>query len=679
MSAAFHFAPLVGWALWLAFAAAALAVWMVAAWRRARGAGWRLAALAVLLAALANPRLVVEERSPLPDIVLVVVDESRSQSVADRPRQTEAAVEAIRSQLARFPGLEVRIERVGDDSDGTRMMESIGRALADIPHARLAALIAVTDGRVHDAQIRKSLPAPLHVLLTGSPSERDRRIGILNQPGFALVGKNAAIRVKVDDPGHDQPVTLDVRVDGTQVASRQVAVNRPITIEFPVQHAGANVVELAADEAEGELTTRNNRLAVTVSGVRDRLKVLLVSGQPHAGERMWRNLLKSDPAVDLVHFTILRPPEKDDQTPIRELSLITFPVRELFEERLKDFDLVVFDRYSHRGILSESYYRQLADYVRKGGALLAAVGPEFAQEGGIRDSALADILPALPTGQVIERAFRPQPTPAGQRHPVTAALPGRQPDGGWSWGAWVRHVQTGPARGQVLLSGADGNPLLILDRVGEGRVGLLTSDSAWLWARGFEGGGPHGELLRRTAHWLMKEPDLEEESLAADIRSGSLHVIRRSLAPPPPSVRITRPDGTQADVPLHPQDDGTASAQTTADQPGVWRVDDGILHAVTASGGADLVEMSDLTTTQAPLAGIVAASQGSFRYLSQDGIPEFRRVAPLARTWGPGWAGLVKREQHAVTGARDVPLFFGALIFFLSIGAFVAAWWREGR
>ena len=122
-------------------------------------------------------------------------------------------------------------------------------------------------------------------------------------------------------------------------------------IEIPITRAGPTVVEMTADTLPGEVSTLNNRAVVEINGVRDRLRVLLVSGEPHAGERTWRRLLKSDPAVDLVHFTILRPPEKDDLTPLNELALIAFPVRELFQVKIREFDLIILDRFQNRGIL----------------------------------------------------------------------------------------------------------------------------------------------------------------------------------------------------------------------------------------------------------------------------------------------------------------------------------------
>ena len=278
-----------------------------------------------------------------------------------------------------------------------------------------------------------------------------------------------------------------------------------------------------------ELTIENNRAVLSVNGVRDRLRVLLVSGEPHPGERTWRNLLKSDPSVDLVHFTILRPPEKQDGTPINELSLISFPTRELFEVKLKEFDLVIFDRYRRRGVLPPVYLQNIVEYVRDGGALLEAVGPSYAGPFSIYRTPLEKLLLGAPTGKLIDKPFRPQVTDLGQRHPVTANLPGTRGEEAPTWGRWLRQIDIELARGNVLMSGADTKPLLVLDRFHEGRVAQFNSDHIWLWARGFEGGGPQAELLRRLAHWLMKEPELEEDDLRASFDGQNLKIEHRSL------------------------------------------------------------------------------------------------------------------------------------------------------
>ncbi len=675
--------PLFPWPVIAALAAAALLLVGVGIWRRASGTWLRALVLAVLLAALANPRLLAENRTGLPDVALVVVDETPSQGMGERRAQTQAALDDLTRRLGRLPGLEVRVERVGAEpgSDrGTRLFEAAGRALADVPRRRLAGVTLITDGRVHDvpADLGRSLGAPVHTLLTGHPGERDRRLVPGASPAFALVGENATLSFKVEDQGGRGEAVVAVRVDGKPFAAITVPLNRDATLEVPIHHAGANVVELEVEPGPGELSLVNNRTALSISGVRNRLKVLLVSGEPHAGERTWRNLLKSDPAVDLVHFTILRPPEKDDQTPIREMSLISFPVRELFEEKLFEFDLIIFDRYRRRGVLAAAYYRNLARYVQGGGALLAAVGPEFAEADGIAESALAEVLPALPTGRRLDKEFRPRLTEAGRRHPVMAGLPGTRP-GEAPWGSWMRQIEVGNAKGTTLLTGIDDRPLVVLDRVDEGRVAMVLSDTLWLWARGWEGGGPHAEMARRLAHWLMKEPDLEEDALAATIEGGRLSVAARG-ATGPLEAAVTAPDGTQAPLTLEPDADGVAHGTVEAGQTGLWRVatPDGRV-ALAAAGNAAPVELAELTATPERLAPVAKATGGGLAWLAEGGVPEPRRVAPGSTAAGQGWAGFEEKGDYVVEGIREITLMPVLALALLCLGGLLAAWRNETR
>jgi hypothetical protein len=674
--------PLVPPSLLAVLAAAALAALALAVLRRAHGAWLRALPMAALLLALANPYLVSEQRQVLPDVAVVVVDDTLSQAIGDRRAQTAAALAELSRRLALQPNLEVRVERVRTETsgdDGTRLFAAIDHALADVPRRRLAGVVMITDGIVHGvlADLGRDLGAPVQVLLTGRPGESDRRLAVLDSPGYVLVGHDAAIRFRVEEKGGTGTAKVEVRVDGSPTLTAEVPLNRDASVAVPVRHAGQTVVELAAAPGPHELSEANNRAVVGISGVRDRLKVLLISGEPTAGERTWRNLLKADPAVDLVHFTILRPPEKDDSTPIRELSLITFPVRELFEDKLKQFDLVIFDRYRRGSVLPGAYYRTLADYVRGGGALLVGVGPEFADPASLYDP-LATVLPAEPTGAVLEQPFRPTLTAVGRHHPVTAGLPGSDgPEP--AWGSWLRQVVVRQKSGDAVLAGVDGKPLMVLDRVGDGRVAEVLSDSVWLWARGWEGGGPYNELLRRLAHWLMKEPELEEEALAAEVKAGRLEVTRHSLDGAAPTVTVTRPDGSAAQLPLTDRGDGRATGEMAADQPGLWRVEDSGRTAVAAAGNPAPLELAELAATPDHLAPVAAATGGSVRWLVDGGVPELRRVASGRVAAGRDWIGLAAREDSVVTGLRRLPLLPGIAVLALALGGLLLAWRREGR
>ena len=263
----------------------------------------------------------------------------------------------------------------------------------------------------------------------------------------------------------------------------------------------------------GEISLQNNRAVAVIEGVRDRLRVLLVSGEPHPGERTWRNLLKADASVDLVHFTILRPPEKQDGTPTKELALIAFPTRELFVDKLDQFDLVIFDRYRRQSVLPAAYMFNIAQYVKNGGAVLIASGPDLAAEDGLYCTPLSDVMAAVPDRRcgreaVQAGAHRPGQEAPGDQGPAGFGRHGRRAGAaGSGWSTPMRQP------GETVMSGPDGKPLLVLSHQDKGRVAQLLSDQGWLWARGYEGGGPQTELLRRLAHWLMKEPDLEEEAL----------------------------------------------------------------------------------------------------------------------------------------------------------------------
>jgi len=689
--AGLDFAPVLPFWLLLAAAVLAMLALLPAAWRRARGVAWRAASFALVLLALANPRLVEESRETRPDIALLLVDRSESAELGDRAAQIEAARREVEARAGRLPDLELRTVEVPEGGNqGTRLFTAAERALAEIPRARLAGVIALTDGQAHDIPAAAPFDAPFHALLPGNAGETDRRLRIIEAPGFGIVGREVEIRVAVDELGVPRATgaaRLTIRRDGEAARSESVPVGRDHRIAVPIRRGGPTVVEIEAETRPGEVSPRNNRQVVTINGVRDRLRVLLVSGEPHAGERTWRRLLKADPNVDLVHFTILRPPEKDDLTPLAELALIAFPVRELFQVKLREFDLIVFDRFSNRGILPAAYLRNIADYVRGGGALLMSTGPEFSGPVSLALTPLGQVLPARPAGRqniVAEGAFRPRVSALGFRHPVTEGLIGANTaEAEAQWGRWYRQLRAEPRSGHVVMEGAEGAPLLVMDRVGEGRVALLLSDHIWLWSRGHDGGGPQQELLRRIAHWLMRETELEEEDLTARIEAGRLTVTRRSLEDgAPPEIAVTAPDGTVTRARPEEAGGGRATLSLAATQPGVWQASDGRRVAFAASAAANPLEIADLRADPGPLRPLLEGTGGVARFMgtgATPALPELRRVAPGRDVAGPGWIGLRRNGDHTVTGVSALPLLPPWLALTLVLGAAVMAWRREGR
>jgi hypothetical protein len=653
---------------------------------RAPGALWRAAAMAGALLVLANPAIVEQERKGLPDVAVIVADQTQSQAIGDRSKTVDDTVTKLRDRLAEFKDLDVRVITVTEDrrasrEGGTALFAPLADAFADVPPDRIAGAILVTDGQVHDAPSAKS-GYPLHALLTGAPDEKDRKLTIEQAPRYGIVGEPLQFAVRVDDFGASEQTNaeLTIRVDGKVTALDTARTGETTRLEITLPHGGENVIEIEVAAGPNELTLLNNRAAVVTNGVRDQLRVLLVSGEPHAGERTLRNLLKADPSVSLVHFTILRPPEKQDGTPVEELSLIAFPTRELFDEKLNEFNLIIFDRYQRRGVLPLAYYENVARYVENGGALLVASGPEFAEPLSLYRSPLASVLPAEPVERVIEQGYKPRLTSAGERHPVTAGLPGANTkDKEPTWGRWFRLVQASVLGGQTLMSGPEQQPLLVLNRVQQGRVALLLSDQAWLWTRGYEGGGPQAELLRRLAHWLMREPDLEEERLHGAITGDRLIVTRRTMAERASTVEVTYPSGRVEKVTLTPTEDGAFSGTIKAEEMGLYRLRDGLLSAVAAAGPLNPRELSDVRATDKILKPVTDAAEGGIRWIKQDGLPEIRRTKPGRAAADGDWIGLRANDAYAVASTRQTPLFHPMLALVLVVGGLMLGWHREGR
>lgn len=670
----------------IATASGLLVLWGI--WRRLRGAWVRLLAWALIVAALSNPAVLLEERDPIRSVVAVVTDLSGSQRLDGREAQTEAVAQAVAERFGRLDMFELREvsarDQVSQASDiSTALFSALRSALQDVPPDQVAGAVVITDGQVHDIPETLSaigMDAPVHALITGREDERDRRMVIQSAPRFGVVGEPFGIEFVVDQRGFasdSQLVSVSIFLDGELVSVEEVEANRPARFESEVAHGGKNIIELRVEADEGEITDINNRAFVTLNGIRENLRVLLVSGEPHAGERAWRNLLKSDPSVDLVHFTILRPPEKQDGTPINQLSLIAFPTRELFIQKIDEFDLIIFDRYRRRGVLPVLYFENIARYVREGGALMIAAGPELGGAGSIADP-LADVMPAMPDGTALEARFKPQISEQGLRHPVTRNLDGWREDEP-DWGSWFRTVGAVDVTGNTVMTGRNDQPLLVLNRADEGRVALFLSDHPWLWARGFEGGGPHVQLLRRAAHWLMKQPDLDEERLTASAGGQRVVIERQTLGDEVGEAVLIGPEGDARQVPLVETEPGLWRGETQVEGYGLFRAEHDEFTALTQVGPANPREFADVMSTPEMLRPVLEADGGTVRRVADGSVPRIVSVRSGASAGGQGWIGLVNTDSSVLTGVRRLPLFAGFLGLALLLGMMAAMWAREGR
>ncbi|MEY3553888.1 MAG: hypothetical protein RL735_2236 [Pseudomonadota bacterium] len=681
--------PLVPSALLIVLALGAVLVVALGLLARRRGTLLRALGLALVLVALADPSLVREDREPLKDVVAVVLDRSASQSIRERRAQTDKARAEIEKNFAALGHVDLRfIDGGGVDSgnDGTRLFASLNAALADVPPERIGGAFLVTDGVVHDIPANVGalgFNAPLHVFITGREGERDRRIELVEAPRFGLVGKEISVGIRVHDTGgSNEPVAVRLRRDGVNVANLRLRPGLLVRVPVLIDHGGPNVLEFEAAALPEELTDINNKAVLTVEGVRDKLKVLLVSGEPHSGERTWRNLLKSDANVDLVHFTILRPPEKQDGTPISELSLIAFPTSDLFGRRIRDFDLIILDRYSNQTILPSVYFENMVRYVREGGALLIAAGPDFSGPDGLFYSPLGKISPARPSA-IIERPFRAQISEDGRKHPVTRALPGSESSPP-AWSEWYRQVAAERLRGTAILNGVDNQPLVLLSREEKGRVGLMLSDQIWLWARGFQGGGPHLDLMRRMAHWLMKEPELEEEALRATARGREITITRQTLKTQTAPVTLTGPNGASRQVSLAQGEPGLSQALVNVEDFGLYRISDGELSALVNVGPENPREFQNVVSTTERLRPLAEASGGTVRRISAGAndeiqIPRLVAMREALVYGGADYAAVKRTGSSIVTGIGVSSLAIGFIGLIALLGGIILGWIGESR
>src|ERR1700744_1825755 len=681
------FTPLVpSLVLWIAIGAIVVIAGLLLL-SRSRGWAVRVAALALIVLALANPSFTREDREPLSSVVAVIVDKSPSQNFGTRNQETAKAQEELVDTLKKIRGLEVRVVDAGQadgETDGTHLFGALSSALSDVPVDRVAGAFLITDGRGHDLPANAGalgFQAPVHALITGHKDERDRRIAISAAPRFGIVGQTQTVTYRLDNQGvTGQRAKVTIRRDGETIRERTLQSGQTSSVDIDIKHAGPNIVEIEASPLENELTLVNNRAVVAIDGVRDKLRVLLVSGEPHSGERTWRNLLKSDPSIDLIHFTILRPPEKQDGTPINELSLIAFPTRELFQQKINEFQLIIFDRYARQGVLPIAYFDNIARYVRGGGAVLVSAGPDYASNTSIWRTPLDSVLPAEPVG-VTEKPFYAHLTDAGKRHPVTRGLEGSnfEPP---HWSRFFRTVETRNGVNPPVMTGADGKPLLLLSRFGEGRVALLLSDHIWLWARGYEGGGPPLDLLRRMSHWLMKQPDLDEEALRLQTEGKDLAVVRQTMSDSVAPVTVTSPSGATRQLTLSAGEPGTWTATMPANELGLWQATDGTLKALINVGPTNPKEFSEVTSTTETLKPLTQATGGDVRRVVDGSAIDLPRIVPVHASSifrGDGWMGVKMRDASVVRGVGVFPALAGLTGLLLLLGAFAETWLREGR
>ncbi len=692
LSTTLHFTPSLDWQWVWMIAALGLILLVLSFIRYKRGLVMRCVMFGLFILALLNPSLLKEDRNYVKDVAVIVVDQSTSQNFEKRSERTKNALAYVQQKLEGLNAFDVRVINAPKNAtltNRTDLFSALDQTLTDVPQKRRAGVIFLTDGQIHDVpknETQLKSYGPVHALLSGKKNEKDRQIHVTHASAYGLVGKDITVKYRVEDTKNigqgRAKVTLTLH-DGTQ-QHYNVVVNREETLTLPILHPGQNVFSLEVEGVSDEITLANNKTAILVNGVRDRLKVLLVSGIPHSGERTWRDLLTSDPGVDLIHFTILREPQKFDYTPKRELSLIAFPFRELFEIKLYDFDLIIFDRYRVNNILPDRYFQNIVKYVREGGAFLEASGPAFASRRSVYDTPLGDILPGSPTGKVTEHKYTPTITELGHQHPVTKNLIWDNKEINFgdkeNWGSWLRYINIKPMRGDTLMNGAENSPLLILDRVGEGRVAQISSDHIWLWSRGYQGGGPHAELLRRIVHWLMKEPELDERAMTVRVNQDTITIQKQSYGKTQETIAMTTPDGENLTIDLKADASGLLTHKHKAKNLGIYAFEDtNGTRKFAIIGDLNPPELSGVITTDENLKPLIDASGGTAIWLDDTPKPQISLSKNTRRYGGSNWLAMKQNDDFTVTGVRDIALLPEWMTLLILLSVLLLLWWREGQ
>ena len=647
---------------------------------KAPGNIFRATLICLIILSIANPTMVSENRENIPDTVALILDLSPSQNINNRKSLAQSSYNSIKTELEKINNLDIRLKTI-NGKKGSKLFEPLASMVGDISSDRVAGAIIITDGQIEDAPSileNYNFKAPVNIILTGEKEEKDRRLIIESSPRFGIVGEEIKIDIKVEDISANTPnalVTINMNDEIEQ--SRSIPIGEVVTITMPLERAGITSLNIEVEPGKEELTLQNNKSVIEINAIRERLKVMLVSGEPNMGLRSCRNLLNSDPSVDLVHFTILRPPNKQDLTPVGELSLIPFPSRELFQANLNDFDLIIFDQYHLRGILPQFYLKNVVEYVVNGGALLDASGPEYAGPYSLSLSPLQNILPTEPTGDIIVQEFIPIMTKDGERHPVTANL---KDDINSNWGPWYRMVEGLTIAGDVLLEGPDARPLLVLNRVGQGRVAQILSDQSWVWTKSGVNKGPQADLLRRLVHWLMKEPELEENELSAKIDNDTILITKNSLNLDKKPIISTSPDNIKEEIVLEDIGRGKQIGKILSPKEGTWKFSSGNSQISLIVGNSNSSEYLDVRATDNIVKPIVSYTSGSINWVNNEkNIPKIKQIQKNKLTDNSKNIQLIKNEKYYVKNIQQSSLTPWYFVLIFSLILLFLSWYRETK
>ena len=384
-----------------------------------------------------------------------------------------------------------------------------------------------------------------------------------------MLGKKYEISIKVLDNFNTKDLKTNFYLNEKLIDTKFIPPNKNYKVPLPYLSNGKNILEIKTEEANEEIVKINNYQIHEINGIQDKLKVMLISGEPNMGLRNLRNILNSDPNIELLHFTILRPPTKRDLTPVKELSLIPFPTQELFAADISKFDLIIFDQYGLQGILPNKYLDNISKFVLSGGALLDIVGKKHLSQDSLINTPIKQILPTNPLESISNQSFRPELTKLGKRHPITNKLKNNYLEK--PWGNWNNYIKSQLISGKALLH-INNYPLLVVDNVGKGRVAQILSDESWIWQKSLNDKGPLIELMRNTIQWLLKNPKLEENLISFYQSDNLIKVRLNSLASGDISAKIISPNQRSINLKLKDNGNGIYEGEFKPKERGKFQI-----------------------------------------------------------------------------------------------------------
>ncbi len=509
----------------------------------------RLLAIAVLVAVALNPSLVTTQVHKLSPAIAIVVDTSDTmgQSTVDDPATRLDKVKALLTEgqlpLLRSLGDKFDVSVYGL-SDSLRPLEygdlaglTAGGNKGDVAEALQAlsaknsVAVLFSDGNLRWSTSRGQQLSTLTVAVGTPKTYRDILIKEVSAPALAFRGREVVIDITVKSYGY-QGMTLPVLLQdsGKLLAVRDVRLQTDpaeltTSLSFVSDELGRKDLKISIPQQVGENIFSNNQINLTINVVRDKTRILMVSGSPSMNYRFMRVALKSDPSIDLLSFVILRTPSDILNVPPHEQSLIPFPVETLFLKELTTFDLLIFDNFNYSLFLSPDYLESIRSFVESGGGFALIGGPNLYNEGRDRLSPLGDILPF----RFVEEEFYRRDSPVGLRltragaeHPLMRVADDFSEDANGLFRFWqqlppLNGINLFEVKGSadVLLESADGIawPILTVADYRKGRVLAIASDYAWKWYMGMVASGKGNQFYLRLVHrmvrWLTKDPGLD--------------------------------------------------------------------------------------------------------------------------------------------------------------------------